>query len=224
MIKKNKKYSLGKIITLVIILLIPGLLHFYLRQTGENIYKALPFLGYNGKGSITQVRPFQLINENNELVNFPVRPSITVVNFMHTDCEAFGDLMNMAMATVARKFGEHPLVNLYSISLDSNDTPEILKKLYVRYNASNTNWHFLTGDQKETSRIAREEFLLDGFQDTLRNNTIIHSPFFVLLDSKQQIRGYYEFFTKDEVDRLIGEMILLITEESRNKKGTYKNE
>jgi len=224
MIKKNRRSSLGKIITLVLILIIPGLLHFYLRQTGENVYKPLPFLGRNGKDSITQVQPFQLINENNEQVDFPNGNSITVVNFTHTDCEAFGDLMNLAMVKIAKKFGKHPMVDLYSISLDSNDRPEVLKKLYNKYNVSDTKWHLLTGDPRETSRIAREEFRIDGFQDTLRNNKIIHSPFFVLLDSKQQIRGYYEFFTKDEVDRLIGEIILLITEESRNQKGLHKNE
>lgn len=216
--KKNSKSSLGKIITLVLILIIPGLLHFYLRRTGENVYKPLPYLGLSGKDSITQVQPFQLINENNEPVSFPNGSSITIVNFMHTDCDAFGDLMNLAMVKVAKKFGKHPMVDLYSISLDSNDSPEVLKKFYNKYKVSDTKWHLLTGDQKETSRIAREEFRIDGFQDTLSNNKIIHSPFFVLLDSKQQIRGYYEFFTKDEVDRLIGEVILLITEESRNKK------
>lgn len=217
MIKEKKKSSLGKVITLVIILLIPGLLHLYLRQTGENTYKPLPFLGKSRTKEITTIHPFQLLNENNEAVNFPERNSITVVNFMHTNCDAFGSLMSSAMEKIAMKFGKHPRVNLYSISLDSSDTPEVMKEYSKRYNSSLTNWQFLTGPNLETSRIATEEFLVDGFQDT-GNNTVIHSPFFVLLDSKQQIRGYYEFFTKDEVDRLIGEMILLITEESRNKK------
>jgi len=214
MIKEHKKSSLGKIITLVIILLIPGLLHLYLRQTGENTYKALPFLGKNGSKEITTIHPFQLLDSNNETVNFPERNSITVVNFMHINCDAFGNIMNSAMEKVAVKFGTHPMVDLYSISLDSSDTPALLKEYSKHYNSSLMNWQFLTGSNAETSRIAREEFFIDGFQDA-GNNKVIHSPFFVLLDSKQQIRGYYEFFTKDEVDRLIGEMILLITEESR---------
>jgi len=218
MTKKNKKYSLGKIITLVLILLIPGLLHLYLRQTGENIYISLPYLGKHEVGSITKVQPFQLVNQDGQTVNFPERTSLTVVNFMHTDCEAFGPMMELAMDKVAKKFGKHPMVNLYSISLDSNDTPPVLKALSDKYHIEGMNWQFLTGSEKETSRIAREEFLLDGFRDTFNNGGIIHSPFIVLLDTKQQIRGYYEFYTEDEVDRLVGEMILLITEESKGKK------
>lgn len=218
MAEKNKKYSLGKIITLVVILLIPGLLHLYLRQTGENIYKSLPYLGQEEVGSITQVQPFQLVNQDGKVVNFPERTSLTVVNFMHTDCEAFGNMMELAMDKVAKKFGKHPMVNLYSISLDSNDTPEVLKTHSDRYHIEETNWQFLTGDEQETSGIAREEFMLDGFRDTLNNAGIVHSPYIVLLDTKQQIRGYYEFYTEDEVDRLVGEMILLITEESKSKK------
>lgn len=218
MAEKNKKYSLGKIITLVVILLIPGLLHLYLRQTGENIYKSLPYLGKGEVGSITQVQPFQLVNQDGKTVDFPERNSLTVVNFMHTNCEAFGSMMELAMDKVAKKFGKHPLVNLYSISLDSNDTPDVLKALSEKYHIEDTNWQFLTGNEKETSRIAREQFMLDGFRDTLNDNGIVHSPYIVLLDAKQQIRGYYEFYTEDEVDRLVGEMILLITEESKSKK------
>lgn len=214
MIKEHKKSSLGKIVTLVIILLIPGLLHLYLRQTGENTYQELPYLGRIGSQKISTVEPFQLLNQNNGVVNFPERKSITVVNFMHSDCDAFGSLMSSAMEKVALKFGKHSLVNLYSITLDSNDTPDVLNEYSKKYNNASTNWQFLTGSNSETSRIAADEFLIDGFQDA-GNNKVIHSPFFVLLDSKQQIRGYYEFFSKDEVDRLIGEMILLITEESR---------
>src|SRR5699024_8624520 len=97
MAERNKRYSLGKIITLVFILLIPGLLHFYLRQTGENVYLDLPYLG-SPLSDTTQVQPFQLINQDSLLVRFPERESITVVQFMHSDCQQFGVYMNLAMA------------------------------------------------------------------------------------------------------------------------------
>lgn len=217
MTEKNKRYSLGKIVTLVLILLIPGLLHYYLRQTGENIYLELPYLG-SPTVDTTKVQPFQLTNQDGVVINFPEREGITVVQFTHSDCQQFGDYMNLSMARVAKKFGEHPLVNLYSISLDSNDTPAVLKQMAQHYGAEGTNWQFLTGSEEATSRIAQEEFWVDGFRASQGNNRIIHSPYFVLLDSEQRIRGYYEFFAKDEVDRLIGEMILLVTELSRENK------
>lgn len=223
MTEKKKRSSFGKMITLVLILLIPGLLHFYLRQTGENIYVELPYLG-SPHSDTTQVQPFQLINQDSMVVSFPERESITVVQFMHSNCLQFGPYMDMAMERVARKFGKHPSVDLYSISLDSSDTPSVLKEIAMKHNIEGTNWQFLTGSASETSRIAKEEFWLDGFADPHRNNHIIHSPFFVLLDSKQRIRGYYEFFTKDEVDRLIGEMILLVTELSRENKVNLQDE
>ena len=221
--KSSKRSSFGRIITLVLILIIPGLLHYYLRQTGENIYKPLPFLGRVEEGAVSQVQPFELLNHNDQLVEFPGRPVITVVNFMHTECDAFGSLMTAAMAKVASKFGEHPMVELYSISLDPGDTPEVLKKYADSVNVSGTKWQFLTGDKNETSRIAKEQFHVDGFYDS-NSEKVVHSPYFILLDSKQQIRGYYEFHSKDEVKRLIGEMILLITEDSRSQKNVVSNE
>ena len=215
--KSSRRSSFGRIITLVLILIIPGLLHYYLRQTGENIYKPLPFLGKVEEVATTQVQSFELRNQDNQLVRFPRQPVITVVNFMHTDCDAFGDLMTAAAAKIARKFGDHPMIELFSISLDPSDSPKVLKQYADSINIKGTKWQFLTGDLDQTSRIAREEFHLDGFYDAATGN-VVHSPYFVLLDSKQQIRGYYEFHTKEEVERLIGEMILLITEDSRSQK------
>src|SRR5690606_22561387 len=131
-----------------------------------NIYKPLPFLGRVEEDAVTQVQPFELLNHNEQLVKFPGKPVITVVNFMHTECDAFGALMTAAMAKIASKFGEHPMVELYSISLDPNDSPKILKKYADSVDVSGTKWQFLTGDKDETSRIAREEFLIDGFYDS----------------------------------------------------------
>ena len=198
-------------------------MHYYLRQTGENIYKPLPFLGSAAEGAATTVQPFELRNQSNEVVRFPGEPAITVVNFMHTECEAFGDMMTAATARIANKFGEHPMVQFYSISLDPSDTPEVLNRYAESVDIQGTKWQFLTGDEDETSRIAREEFYLDGFYDSA-NKRVVHSPYFVLLDSKQRIRGYYEFHTKEEVERLIGEMILLITEDSRSQKNSDTHE
>ena len=214
MVKGKKFSSFGRIITLVLILVIPGLLHYYLRQTGQNVYIELPYPGSPEPGSVTRVAPFSLVNEKAEPVLFPVRPSVKVIHFMHSDCDAFGGLMLESMDVMAKKFGKHPFIDLYSISLDTNDASEALTALADKYQTDQTNWQFLWGDADSTSRIAREHFLVDGYHDRI-SNEIIHTPYFILVDSKQQIRGYYEFHTKDEMERLIGEVILLVTEEYR---------
>lgn len=212
--KKKKFSSFGRIITLVLILVIPGLLHYYLRQTGQNVYLELPYPGSPEVGTVTRVAPFVLKNERDKTVSFPERQSVKVVHFMHSDCDAFGNLMNDAMDALAKKFGKHPFVDLYSITLDPADDSEVLTALADQYQTQQTNWQFLWGPADSTSKIAREHFLVDGYQDEA-SKEIIHTPYFILIDSKQQIRGYYEFHTKDEMERLIGEIILLVTEEYR---------
>ena len=143
---KNKKLnSFGRIITLVLILVIPGLLHYYLRQTGQNVYLELPYPGSPEAGSVTRVAPFSLTNEKGETVSFPERQSVKVVHFMHSDCDAFGGLMNEAMDALAKKFKKHPFVDLYSISLDPADDERILAALAEKYQTQQTNWQFLWG-------------------------------------------------------------------------------
>lgn len=212
---KNKKFSsFGRIITLVLILVIPGLLHYYLRQTGQNVYHELPYPGSPEPGSATRVAPFSLQNQDGRTVSFPGRKSVKVVHFMHTECDGFGGLMIDAMDAVAKKFGKHPFVDLYSISLDPDDDAGRLSVLAERFQVEENNWQFLGGAADSTSKIAREHFLVDGYVDKV-SDKIIHTPYFILVDSNQQIRGYYEYHTKDEMERLIGEVILLVTEEYR---------
>jgi len=212
--KGDRGKRVVKIVTLVIILFIPGLLHFYLRQTGENVYVNLPFLGSTGENA---VKEHELFNAADEAVMFPENGFISVVNFVHKDCDAFGVYMNQAMAKVAGKFQGHPYVKLYSIGLDGENSKDVIAELARPYNVSGAKWDFLYGSTDQVSRLAKEDLFIDAFQDSLTHE-LVHSPFFVLLDSDRRIRGYYEFFAKDEVDRLIGEIILLTTEEARKRE------
>src|SRR5690606_31476534 len=159
---KKKKFSpFGRIITLVLILVIPGLLHYYLRQTGQNVYIELPYPGSPEPGSVTRVAPFSLVNEKAEPVLFPVRPSVKVLHFMHSDCDAFGGSMLVSMDVMAKTFGRLPFIGLYSISLDKNDDSETWTALAGNHQTDQTNWQFLWGDADSTSRIAREHFMFD---------------------------------------------------------------
>src|SRR5205085_8303919 len=76
------------------------------------------------------------------------------------------------------------------MSLDPDyDTPEVLAKYGTRFEvaAKGERWQFLTGPRPEMVRIAREIFRLPADE-----NPNMHSTKVALVDTKGQIRGYYD--------------------------------
>ena len=76
-----------------------------------------------------------------------------------------------------------------SLSITVNpayDSPERLKTYADSYGIEDKKWLFLTGDEKKIHRLAWE-----GFKVGSKTELVNHSPYFILSDSLQRIRGYY---------------------------------
>lgn len=97
------------------------------------------------------------------------------------------------------------------------DTAPVLLNYSKSYNASG-KWNFLTGSKDLIYKLSRQDFLVDALKDTSVANNFIHSPMLILVDPHKHIRGYYDSGSKDQVDRLIDEIKVLIAEELRNVK------
>lgn len=228
-----KSFSVKKILILVTILALPGFCYYLLQEKGENRYKSLPFYGdkqlsgthHSRRGKeipdtlYHAVRPFTMLNSNKDAVTFGPDSGIAVVSFFYTGNELLEQPINEAMRQIAERFQKNAMVKLYSITVNPEvDNIEKLKsytsKKFDRYN----HWNFLVGDNKDmVANIARKQFLLDVVYDPSANTTpFSHSASIVLLDSHRRIRGYYDALIKQDVDKLIDEITLLLTEEFRN--------
>lgn len=229
--KKNNPYS--KIAILAIILVMPGLLFYFLNQKAENRYQSLPILGpkqltgtFHSKRGVQipdtlfhQVAPFTLTNEEGVQITYPTDlESISVVNFFYTRCNRLCPEVNAGMSRLAHIFGKNEVIKFFTLSVDSTDTPEKLKEYSKIFGTENTYWQFLTGGKDEVLRISQREFFSNALVDTAGKEPFIISPNLVLLDSKQRIRGYYDGSKPKHMDQLIDEIKLLVTEELRNRK------
>lgn len=229
--KKTNPYS--KIAILAIILVMPGLLFYFLNKKAENRYQSLPILGpkqlsgtFHSRRGVQipdtlfhQVASFKLTNQEGRLISYPVdHESISVVNFFYTNCTRLCPEVNAGMSRLAHIFGKNEIIKFFTVSVDSADTPTLLKEYAQKFGTENTHWQFLTGRGNEVLKISQKEFLLDALLDTTGNGAFILSPNLVLLDSKQRIRGYYDGSEPKQMDLLIDEIKLLVTEELRNRK------
>jgi protein SCO1/2 len=100
-----------------------------------------------------------------------------------------------------------------------NDTPEKLKEYAKMVHAEPEIWNFLTGNKDSIYKLALNGFLINAMEDTSKViPDFIHSEKIILLDKQRRIRGYYDGTSTAEINRLIDEVRVLLTEYPRNKR------
>lgn len=156
-----------------------------------------------------EVPDFQLTNRDGR----PVRLSDLagkpwIADFIFTRCPASCPIMTTRMARLNEEL-ESVDFRLVSISVDpEHDTPEALRRYAESFQAPD-RWLFLTGDRGEIHRLSREGFKL-GIDDNPPPpapgeppaEPILHSTRIVLVDGAGRIRGYYNAFSDEDLEKL----------------------
>lgn len=226
--------SIKKAIILLTILTVPGIMYYLLQLKGKNRYRPLNIFGpkivassFHTKRGLKipdtvyhKIVDFKLTNQDGQLTSFTADGhKITIVNFFYMSCPVGCSALNNQFFRVVKAYEKNNFLQFFSITVDPNqDTPTRLKQYSQQYALKAGKWNFLTGDQSVIYQLAKESFLLDVFRDTTQHDNIIHSPLLVLVDSKKQIRGFYDARNQEQVDRLIDEVKVLIAEELRHVK------
>ncbi len=125
-----------------------------------------------------------------------------VVDFIYTGCSDFCPLMTEKMSQLRRKLQKKSGdIQFVSFSVDPvNDTPERLAAFARNFDVDPSQWFFLTGPMKEI-----EDTVVHGFKTSLGKGSdyqIAHSNYFVLVDRRARIRGYFDFNEKDGLEKI----------------------
>ena len=151
------------------------------------------------------VSDFELINQNGDTItNKDYEDKIYVVDFFFTRCGSICPIMTNNMKKIQDKFLENDNLMLLSISVTPNiDNVETLKKYAKSKGVINSKWNITTGNKKHIYELARKSYFAvlkkgdGGLQD------FIHTPNFILIDKKKQIRGIYDGTDDTEIKRVI---------------------
>lgn len=154
------------------------------------------------------VSDFELINQNGDTItNKDYENKIYVVDFFFTRCGSICPIMTNNMKKIQDKFLENDNLMLLSISVTPNiDNVETLKKYAKSKGVINSKWNIATGNKKHIYELARKSYFAvlkkgdGGLQD------FIHTPNFILIDKKKQIRGIYDGTDDIEIKRIINDI------------------
>lgn len=224
---------LKKILIVGSILLLPSIFYLIL-ITGKNQVKTLEIYGpkeavFNpatGKADTVYhtIRPFRLLSHTGDTVTEDlVRNKIFVSDFFFATCKTICPKMSAQLMRVQDKFAREKNVILLSHTVDpDNDTPENLRNYALKYRALKGKWYFLTGDKKQIYDLARHSYYLPVMDGDGGEHDFIHSEQFVLADHHGRIRGFYDGTSRNDVDRLMDEIKVLLFEMKEEQRMTSK--
>ncbi|PWJ42527.1 SCO family protein [Sediminitomix flava] len=216
----------NKWIFLFILLGLPALIFLFLNQFGESefrlqnpaelqVYKMKSVnCEPNEIDGVPRIPNYKLINQEGDTVTQAITEGkIYVADFFFANCPDICIAMSSEMLRIQDKFKNNPDVKIISHTVDpKRDTPEAMKAYAERIGADTDMWTFLTGTKEDLYDLASCGYFISAQNVKEDPNAFIHKDTFVLVDKEKRIRGIYSGTDREDVDRLINEIQILMLE------------
>ncbi len=166
------------------------------------------------------ISPFSYFNQDSILVSDKdFDGKIYIADFFFTSCNTICPIMHRNMLDVYKKFKDNPKVKFLSHSIDIKyDLPSRLKTYATKLGVEGNQWEFVHGSRDSIFNIAAKNYLVSAFEDSSDPQGLVHQGWFILVDTKKQLRGAYDGTKADQVKQLMEDMDKLLREEAANEK------
>lgn len=138
---------------------------------------------------------------------------VYVADFFFTTCPGTCPVMSNSLFRVQEAFksSKEP-VHMLSHTVDpETDQPKVLLEYGTEKGADFTKWNFVTGSKRLLYEQAAK-YLVVAQEDVTSELHFIHSDKLVLIDRSGRIRGMYSGVNEKEVDQLIEDLKIVLTE------------
>jgi len=200
--------------------------------TSNDQEKDLPILGsreivekqVDGKSVLDTIYhtipAFKFVNQDSSWVTEKtVDNKIYVADFFFTTCPTICPLMKNQMMRVYDKYENNPEVVLLSHSIDPvYDSVRVLKDFADKLGVETEKWHFVTGKKEAIYGLGEKSYMVTAQEDKNEPGGYIHSGAFILVDKDRRIRGFYDGTVREDVDRLMQDMDILLASYTKNQK------
>ena len=166
------------------------------------------------------VTPFSYLNQDSiPVTDKDFDNKIYVSDFFFTSCNTICPIMHRNLLNVYNKFKNNPKVKFLSHSIDVKyDLPSRLKTYATKLGIEGNQWEFVHGSRDSIFGIAAKSYLVSAFEDSTDPQGLVHQGWFILVDTKKQLRGAYDGTKEDQVKQLMNDMELLLKEEFGDAK------
>jgi protein SCO1/2 len=166
------------------------------------------------------IPPFTYFNQDSLLISDKdFDNKIYVTDFFFTSCNTICPIMHRNMLNVYNKYKGDQKVKFLSHTIDIKyDLPSRLKKYATKLGVEGNQWEFVHGSRDSIFNIAAKSYLVAAYEDNTDPQGLVHQGWFILVDTKKQIRGAYDGTKEDQVKQLMLDMDILLKEEFGNAK------
>ena len=158
------------------------------------------------------VTDFNLINQNGKTITQDdYKGKIYVTDFFFTRCKSICPIMTNNMVKIQKAYKNNDDIMFLSLSVTPDiDSIPILREYANNKGVIDTKWNVTTGDKIHIYELARKSYFAVVDQGDGGLQDFIHTPNFVLVDKKKQIRGIYDGTEDEEILRLIKDIGILM--------------
>jgi protein SCO1/2 len=160
-----------------------------------------------------RIGDFDLIDQwGNRADSSLLQGKIYVADFFFTTCPTICIDMGANFQRIQETYKDEERFHLVSHTvMPEIDTVEVMHAYGERMGAIKGKWHLLTGEKRELYRMARREYFAVMEQGTsFDEHDFIHTENVILVDEKKRIRGFYDGTSDLDIDRLIGDIQILL--------------
>ncbi|SEP78840.1 protein SCO1/2 [Hyunsoonleella jejuensis] len=158
-----------------------------------------------------KIADFSLTNQNGQTITQDsYKDKIYVADFFFTTCQTICPIMTDYMAEIQKEIINDTEVMLLSHTVTPEiDTVAQLKRYAEKKGVNDKKWNLVTGNKKEIYKLARKSYLAVKENGDSGPFDMIHTENFMLIDKKQQIRGFYDGTNQEDIDRLLDDIAIL---------------
>lgn len=177
--------------------------------------KELPILSNyideNGAKKSYLIDDFQFTSQLGKIfTDENTKNKIHIVNFFFTSCPSICPPMREKLIDIATTFQKENLLVL-SITIDLKlDSISVLNHYSDATSIPKDKWVFLKGSPSELSKIAKK--FKTSFSNSNNSGDFYHSSYVALVDTQQQIRGFYDILNEEAVILLKEDISMLLNE------------
>ena len=160
-----------------------------------------------------RIGDFDLVDQwGNKADSSLLQGKIYVADFFFTTCPTICIDMGVNFQRIQETYKDEDRFHLVSHTvMPEIDIVEVMHAYGERMGAIKGKWHLLTGEKRELYRMARREYFAVMEQGTsFDEHDFIHTENVILVDEKKRIRGFYDGTSDLDIDRLIGDIQILL--------------
>ncbi len=158
-----------------------------------------------------KIADFSLTNQNGETItNKTYDGKIYIADFFFTSCTTICIAMAYNMSELQAHYKEDSDIMFLSHSVTPvMDSVPVLKAYANNKGVIDGKWNVTTGSKKHIYELARKSYFAVLDEGNGDENDFIHTEQFVLVDKDRRIRGYYDGTDKEDMKKIITDIVLL---------------